>query len=128
MLNYAWLDVETWTRSDAVRYLIIVADQLVQGGDSLAWWRNLTGMRAQVVSRSDIGGGNPAGYNQIRAYIQDAYDNWPEPPEFVGVEYVAEHTEDDRFGWEGLEEFTKGMIGLLGEYERIPGDLWAVGD
>jgi hypothetical protein len=83
VLNYDWLDVEPWSRSDAVRYLIIVADQLVQAGDSLGWWRNLTGMRAQVVSRSDIGGATPANYTQIRNYIQDAYDNWPQPPEFV---------------------------------------------
>jgi hypothetical protein len=83
VLNYDWLDLVAWTRSDAIRYLIIVADQLVQGGDSLAWWRNLTGMRAHVVSRSDIGGGSPADTTQIKAYIQDAYDNWAQPPEFV---------------------------------------------
>jgi hypothetical protein len=83
VLNYNWLDVEPWSRSDAIRYLIIVADQLVQGGDSLAWWRNLTGMRAQVVSRSQIGGGSPAGKTAIKNYIQTAYNTWPEPPEFV---------------------------------------------
>jgi hypothetical protein len=83
VLNYNWLDVEPWSRSDAIRYLIIVADQLVQGGDSLAWWRNLTGMRAQVVSRSQIGGGNPAGIVEIKTYISNAYHSWPQPPEFV---------------------------------------------
>jgi hypothetical protein len=83
VLNYDWLDVEPWSRSDAIRYLIIVADQLVQGGDSLAWWRNLTGMRAQVVSRSQIGGGSPAGKTAIKNYLQSAYNTWPQPPEFV---------------------------------------------
>jgi hypothetical protein len=83
VLNYDWLDVEPWSRSDATRYLIIAADQLALGTGPLAWWRTLTGMRAQVVTRSDIGGGSPADKDQIKACIQDAYDNWPQPPEFV---------------------------------------------
>jgi hypothetical protein len=83
VLNYDWLDVEPWSRSDAVRYVIVYADQLGLGAASLAWWRNLTGMKAITVSRSEIGGGTPADKNQIRAYLQDAYDNWPQPPEFV---------------------------------------------
>jgi hypothetical protein len=83
VLNYAWLDVEPLSRSDAIRYLIIAADQHVEAADSLARWRNQTGMRAHVVSRSEIGGGNQATAAEIQAYIQDAYDTWPQPPEFV---------------------------------------------
>jgi hypothetical protein len=83
VVNYAWLDMEPWSRSDAIRYLIIAADQLVEAADSLARWRNQTGMRAHVVSRSEIGGGSQATGAEIEAYIQDAYDTWPQPPEFV---------------------------------------------
>jgi hypothetical protein len=83
VLNYEWLGMVPWTRSDAIRYLIITADHLEEAGDSLAAWRDRTGMRAHVVTRSEIGGGSQASGAEIEAYIQDAYDNWSQPPEFV---------------------------------------------
>ena len=45
-------------------------------------WRHKTGYIVNAVSTSEIGG---SGTVSVKNYIQDAYDNWDNPPEIVGL-------------------------------------------
>lgn len=47
----------------------------------LADWRHKRGFVVYIASTSETGSSN----NQIKNYIQDAYDNFDPPPEFVGL-------------------------------------------
>ncbi len=61
------------------RYLIITADALAGAVQPLAEWKTTKGMAARVVPLSEAGT-TPAA---IKAYILNAYQNWPVRPEFV---------------------------------------------
>ena len=45
-------------------------------------WRHKTGYIVNAVSVSDIGGSSS---NNVKNYIQNAYQNWENPPEIVGL-------------------------------------------
>ncbi|MBD3347566.1 MAG: T9SS type A sorting domain-containing protein [Candidatus Eisenbacteria bacterium] len=64
---------------DGARYLVIAADTYEQDVAPLAEWRHAQGLLTRVVSLSTIGSTS----DDIRAYIQTAYDTWDVPPEFV---------------------------------------------
>ncbi len=49
---------------------------------SLLEWRHKTGYIVNAVSTGEIGG---SGTVSVKNYIQDAYDNWDNPPEIVGL-------------------------------------------
>jgi len=61
------------------RYLIISHPAYIPIVQPLAEWKTKKGVKAKVVSVSEIGS-TPA---QIQAYIRNAYNNWPIKPEFV---------------------------------------------
>ena len=62
-------------------YLIIATDALHDAILPLAEWKLLKGYDVSVIKTSDIPGGATA--NNIKNYIQDAYDTWDIPPQFV---------------------------------------------
>jgi subtilisin-like proprotein convertase family protein len=64
-----------------VGYLIISDPAFLSEIQLLADWKNSKGYASTVVSTSDIPGGS--GTTEIKAYIQDAWDNWEIPPSFV---------------------------------------------
>lgn len=64
-----------------VAYLIITHDNFYDEILPLAAWKQAKGHQATVTRTSEIPGGNTK--ENIKAYIQDAYDNWPVPPTFV---------------------------------------------
>ncbi|HHE38935.1 MAG TPA: hypothetical protein ENL20_10240, partial [Candidatus Cloacimonetes bacterium] len=47
--------------------------------DSLVFWKHRKGFEVTAVNTSETGSSN----SQIKNYIQDAYDNWENPPEFI---------------------------------------------
>lgn len=61
-------------------YLIITPDAFLPAVAPFAEWKNRKGLRAKVVTTTQIGGNDSA---HIYDYIHNAYVNWPEPPEFV---------------------------------------------
>ncbi len=61
------------------RYLIITHDDFYDAVLPLAEWKHKKGMRTKVVKLSDIGSTS----SQIRTYVQNAYDTWQIPPEFL---------------------------------------------
>jgi hypothetical protein len=61
------------------KYFIIAADSYVQAVQPLADWKTAKGVLAKVVPISQIG----TSPNQIQAYIRNAYNTWPVPPEYV---------------------------------------------
>ena len=63
-----------------ISYLIIVPDAWQSSIAPLAEWRRRKGFNVFVRTLSQVGGGNK---DTVKAYIQDAYDNWPIPPSFV---------------------------------------------
>lgn len=62
-------------------YLIIVDTAFYDAIQPLADWKNLLDFSVTVTKTSDISGG-PTKEN-IKAYIVDAYENWPVPPAYV---------------------------------------------
>ncbi len=64
-----------------IGYLIVVHDNFYDQILPLKAWKDLKGYETTIVRTSEIPGG--ATKQNIQAYIQDAYDNWPVPPTFV---------------------------------------------
>lgn len=63
-----------------VGFLVIVPDAWEPNVRPLAEWRRQKGYNVFVRNLTQVGGGQA---NTVKAYIQDAYDNWPIPPSFV---------------------------------------------
>jgi len=63
-----------------VGYLIIVPDAMQTNVAPLAEWRRRKGFNVFVRTLSQVGGGNK---DTVKAYIQNAYDNWSIPPSCV---------------------------------------------
>lgn len=61
------------------RYLIITHDNFYNDIQPLAEWKHKKGMRTKVVTLSQIGSSSSA----IKTYIQNAYNTWQIPPEYV---------------------------------------------
>ena len=64
-----------------IGYLIVCYDSFTDEIAPLAAWKEQKGYHTTVVSTSDIPGGNTK--DNIKDYIQDAYDSWAVPPTFV---------------------------------------------
>ncbi len=62
-------------------YLIVTHDDFYDEILPLAAWKDQKGHETVIVKTSEIPGGSTK--ENIKAYIQDAYDNWPAPPTFV---------------------------------------------
>lgn len=60
--------------------LVIVPDEWQANVAPLAEWRRRKGFNVFVRNLTEVGGGQA---NTVKAYIQNAYDNWPIPPSFV---------------------------------------------
>ncbi|MEO0079049.1 MAG: C25 family cysteine peptidase, partial [candidate division WOR-3 bacterium] len=63
-----------------IGYLVIVPDAWEPSIRPLAEWRRRKGFSVFVRSLSQVGGSSASA---VKAYIQNAYDNWPIPPSFV---------------------------------------------
>ncbi|MGQ9678853.1 MAG: C25 family cysteine peptidase [bacterium] len=64
---------------EGARYLIVAPDSFVPAALPLAYWKTSKGMLAKVVPTSETG----TDTGSICSYIQDAWNNWEIPPEFV---------------------------------------------
>lgn len=64
-----------------IGYLVITHDDFHDAIQPLVDWKSQKGFDVTVVRTSEIPGGNTK--ENIKAYIQDAYDNWDVPPTFV---------------------------------------------
>jgi len=60
-------------------YLFICPDNCVSALQPLARWKEKLGFKTKIVPKSETG----STFNQIRNYLQYAYDNWEIPPEYV---------------------------------------------
>jgi hypothetical protein len=60
-------------------FLIITHPDFQVAANALATWRNGQGIDTEVRTTNETG----STAAEIRTYIQDAYDNWSPPPEFV---------------------------------------------
>jgi hypothetical protein len=63
-----------------IGYLIIVPDAWQPNVAPLAEWRRRKGFSVYVRNLTEVGGGDTTA---VKAYIQNAYDNWSIPPSFV---------------------------------------------
>ena len=62
-------------------YLIIVYDSFYNNIQPLADWKGSKGFEVTVTKTSEIPGGVTK--ENIKAYIVDAYNNWPTPPTYI---------------------------------------------
>ncbi|UCG43120.1 MAG: hypothetical protein JSU73_00455, partial [candidate division WOR-3 bacterium] len=63
-----------------VGYLIITPDGWEDNLEPLATWRRRRGLSVFVRNLTQVGGSSA---EEVKDYIQDAYDNWPIPPSYV---------------------------------------------
>jgi hypothetical protein len=100
------------------RYLIITADSYESEIDDLAEWKHKKGIQTKVVTLADVG----SGADDIRAYIQNAYDTWEVTPEYVLLVGDTEQlpaydgltwTDDYYATLEGTDYFVDVMIGRI---------------
>ncbi|MBD3168900.1 MAG: T9SS type A sorting domain-containing protein [candidate division Zixibacteria bacterium] len=70
------------TDDEEYDYIIIVPDDntFIAWADTLRVWRNKQGIKTGVVTLSEIGGNSSTA---IENYINNAYNNWTNPPEAV---------------------------------------------
>ena len=81
-VNYGFYEKDILNNPrDQEGYLIIVYDNFYNNIQPLVSWKGSKGFDVTVEKTSDIPGG-PTKEN-IKAYIVDAYDNWPNPPTYV---------------------------------------------
>jgi len=80
ILNYESM-IDRDTEYQQPCYLFIHPDnsQILNYLDVLTEWKHQKGFEVHVVSTTETG----TSLNQIKNYIQNAYDNWENPPEFV---------------------------------------------
>lgn len=74
--NYA----EPPQRPEDGSYLIITHDDFAAAVAPFAEWKRRKGWRTTVVTTSQLGGNDSA---RIDAFITNAYNNWPFPPDYV---------------------------------------------
>lgn len=71
--------------------MIITADEFIDAANTLKEWKEQKGIETVVVKKSDAGNDE----NEIKAYIQDAYDNWELKPTYLlllgDAEYIPVH-------------------------------------
>jgi len=88
ILNYEALSIKNeessteellLSESQGADYLIIVADNLYEEIQPLADWKHKKGYRTYVAKLSEVGSTK----DDVKSYIQDAYDNWNPAPSFV---------------------------------------------
>jgi hypothetical protein len=105
-------------RLTGARYLIITDPAFATEAQILADWKNLKGVKSMVVTLNETGTTAEA----IKAYIQNAYDTWAVPPEYVLLVgdtevvpmYYSETWTDDYYGnLEGSDYFVDVMVGRL---------------
>jgi hypothetical protein len=111
--------------NDAAEYLIIINETFIDDALRLAAWKHRTGLLTKVYTTEEIvtsfGATGSVTSDQIKAFIQDAYDNWHPGPifvllfgdsEYVPTNYVMIHKQMDyyhqEFGYigEDLHYFT----------------------
>ena len=73
------LGVGTHAQEIGARYLIITHDNFYDDIQPLAEWKHKKGMRTKIATLSQIGSTSGA----IKTYIQDAYNTWQIPPEYL---------------------------------------------
>jgi hypothetical protein len=105
-------------RLTGARYLVISATTYATQVQPLVNWKNLKGVKSMLVTLTQTG----STAAQIKAYIQNAYDTWDIPPEYVLLvgdteqlpAYYSETWTDDYYGnLEGSDYFVDVMIGRL---------------
>lgn len=109
---------ERGARAYGARYLIIAVPSLATQVQPLADWKHVKGVQTMLVTLNQTGSSAAS----IKAYIQNAYDTWAVPPEYVLLvgdtealpSYYSETWTDDYYGTlEGSDYFVDVMIGRI---------------
>jgi len=78
-IEHTVFEQEIGTKDTGCDYLLITHQNYYTQAKELADWKHTKGLMAKTVNVSDIG----TTYQQIRQYIQDAYDTWDPRPSYV---------------------------------------------
>lgn len=82
------------------RYVIITHDDYYASILPLAEWKHMRGMEVEIAKLSVIGSSS----TQIKAYLQNAYNTWTSPPDYV---LLVGDTEQTPTGSEGDDYYAK---------------------
>ena len=106
---YERLNEAIQNREEGCEYLIIAPDDdsIVAWADTLKDFRNRQGILTKVVTTTECGG-NTA--EQIKGYIQNAYNNWAIPPAAITIFNSLMDTMTS--SWPPPEQYTEGTTGI----------------
>ena len=77
--NVEFVEPDKESREEGCDYLIITHPDYYAEAMTLANWKNQKGIITKVVDTDETGSSS----NEIKAYIQDAYDNWDPRPSYL---------------------------------------------
>ncbi len=78
-IKHTRFEQKVGTKDTGCDYLLITHQNYYTQAKELADWKHKSGLMAKTVNVSDIG----TTYQQIRQYIQNAYDTWDPSPSYV---------------------------------------------
>ena len=99
-------------------YLILAKDMFVDTLQALADWKHKKGYTVYIAPTSEIdpNGDNPTKY-EVFNYIQNAYDTWEVPPEYVMI--VGD---EDNLGYTGIEDYPYSYYASDHPYSMVEGN------
>ena len=86
VLNYEDLDLPRMTRGTGNRFIIVSRTLFDSAVTDFVEWKTRQGFGVDLVTLEDLGYSSPTqsgAIDAIKDYILDAYNTWPETPEFV---------------------------------------------
>ena len=99
-------------------YLILAQDQFVDTLQAVADWKHKKGYTVYIAPTSEIdpNGDNPTQY-EVLNYIQDAYDTWEVPPEYVMI--VGD---EDNTSYTGITDYPYSSYASDHPYSMVDGN------
>jgi len=86
VLNYQNLDLPRLERGTGKRYIVVSRTRFDSQVQEFVDWKTQQGYGVEVITLEDLGYTNPnsdPAMDATKDFIQNAYETWPEPPEFV---------------------------------------------
>ncbi|UCG42300.1 MAG: hypothetical protein JSU73_10530 [candidate division WOR-3 bacterium] len=94
---------------EGAKYLVIAHDNYLGAVQPLAEWRRASGVSTVVVPTSVTGTDTAS----IRRFIEDAWSNWPVPPEFVLIVASASQIRTRLYGWGHMRYYSDNYFADL---------------
>jgi hypothetical protein len=118
------VSIMCFAQNTGARYLIITHDSYYPYLQTLAEWKTQKGLKAKLVTLSEIGGSDSA---SIRDYIVNAYNTWDIKPEYLLIVGNSSQIKLPRLSMSPHYVYSDNFYtNITGDFhnEIIPGRIW----